>query len=149
MIPIRLRVTAQDANSNTATSFTGNLSITSNAFAGTVNATISSGGLVNNITITPTVSSSAVLTVTDGTITTGSAANAFTVNPAALDHFAVGAIGTQTAGTPFTVTLTAQDAFNNTVTGFSGTASLSTTAGSITPSTTGALATVHAPKASR
>ncbi len=223
------------------------VSITSNAFSGTVNATISSGGLVNNVTITPTLAGSVVLTVTGGTITTGSAANAFTVTPAAasklvftssaytglvagvssgvmtvqrrdafdnpnsadaaltinltsngsgtyafrnsadtatltsmtiaqgshsasfryrdekvgsptltaaatgltattqqqtvvpaaLDHFAVGAIGTQTAGTPFTVTLTAQDAFNNTVTGFTGTASLSTTAGSITPSTTG------------
>ncbi len=243
-MPIRLRVTAQDANNNTATTFTGNLSITSNAFSGTVNATISSGGLVNNVTITPTLAGSVVLTVTDGTITTGSAANAFsvtpaaasklvftssaytgsvagvssgvmtvqrrdafdnpnsadaaltvnltsngsgtyafrnsadtatltsmtiaqgshsasfryrdekvgsptltaaatgltattqqqTVVPAALDHFAVGAIGTQTAGTPFTVTLTAQDAFNNTVTGFTGTANLSTTAGSITPS---------------
>src|SRR5205807_1393232 len=51
------------------------------------------------------------------------------VVPAALDHFAVtntsgGAIGAQTAGVAFNVEITAQDAFNNTVTGFTGTVDL-------------------------
>src|SRR5207249_4952478 len=54
------------------------------------------------------------------------ASNTFTVNDAGLDHFKVeaaegGAIGTQTAGTPFSVKVIARDTFNNTVTGFTGT----------------------------
>ncbi|HTP80323.1 MAG TPA: Ig-like domain-containing protein, partial [Bacteroidota bacterium] len=57
-----------------------------------------------------------------------------TVGP--LNHFAVSGIGSpQTAGSPFDVTLTAQDTGSNTVTGFSGTVNLTTTAGTITPST--------------
>ncbi len=135
-VPIRLRVTAQDANSNTATTYDNTVSITSNAFAGTVNATISSGGLVNNITITPTVSGSAVLTVTDGTITTANAANAFTVNPAALDHFDIDSIGTQTAGVAFPVTITARDAFGNRRTSFTGSVFLSAENDSFFESTT-------------
>jgi len=71
--------------------------------------------------------SGATVTATDhaGTGKTGTS-NTFTVNAAALDHFKVapaggGFIGTQTAGTPFSVKVTAQDSFNNTVTGFTGT----------------------------
>src|SRR5205085_2126221 len=61
-----------------------------------------------------------------GTDSTKTGTASLTVNPGALDHFAVtntsgGAIGTQTAGTPFSVKVTAQDSFNNTVTGFTGT----------------------------
>ena len=61
----------------------------------------------------------------------------FTVNPGTIDHFAFSAITTpQTAGTAFSVTITAQDAGNNTVTGFTGTANLTTTAGTINPTAT-------------
>src|SRR5439155_19486337 len=50
-----------------------------------------------------------------------------TINPGALHHFAVTNtsgtnIATQTAGTSFNVKITAQDAGNNTVTGFTSTA---------------------------
>ena len=57
----------------------------------------------------------------------------FTVNSGALDHFSFAVIGTQTAGTPFNVTITAQDVDNNTVTGYVGTVDLTTTAGTIAP----------------
>src|SRR2546422_1410124 len=58
--------------------------------------------------------------------------NAFTVNPGALDNFLVektggGAIGTQTAGTAFSLRITARDANNNTKTDFTGTATLTST----------------------
>ncbi len=53
--------------------------------------------------------------------------------PAGVDHFAWGAIGSpQTANQPFNVTVTAVDAANATVTGFSGTAALSATASGAT-----------------
>ena len=51
----------------------------------------------------------------------------------ALDHFSFAAIGTQVAGTPFSITMTAKDAYNNTVTSFAGSVDLSTTAGAIIP----------------
>src|SRR5436190_6127834 len=58
------------------------------------------------------------------------ASNTFTVNEAGLDHFNIhtaggGAIGTQTAGTPFSVKVIARDSFNNTVTWFTGTVDVS------------------------
>ena len=49
----------------------------------------------------------------------------------------------QTAGTSFSVTITAQDAGNNTVTGFTGTANLTTTAGTINPTATPAFVERH------
>ncbi len=51
----------------------------------------------------------------------------------ALDHFSFAAIGTQVAGTPFNITMTAKDAYDNTVTSFVGSVDLSTTAGTIAP----------------
>jgi hypothetical protein len=65
---------------------------------------------------------------------TGSAAS-LTSNPGGLDHFVFNTVGTQTAGTAFTVTVTAKDAYNNTVTGYTGTPSLTYSAGSISPTT--------------
>src|SRR2546425_4173436 len=57
---------------------------------------------------------------------------AFTVTPGALDNFLVektegGAIATQTAGTAFSLRITARDANNNTKTDFTGTATLTST----------------------
>ncbi|MDB4917186.1 MAG: putative Ig protein [Gemmatimonadetes bacterium] len=68
------------------------------------------------------------------TAATGSATATFTASatPGAVHHFVVeaaggGAIGAQLAGTPFNVKVTAQDAFNNTATSFTGTVTFSTT----------------------
>jgi len=55
-----------------------------------------------------------------------------------LDHFTFSTIsGTKTAGTPFSITITAKDALENTVTGYSGTNSLSDSTGTISPTSTG------------
>src|SRR5204863_3410363 len=63
----------------------------------------------------------------------------FNVVAGTLTKFAIATVGSpQTAGTPFSITITAQDANNNTVTGFAGTASLTTTAGTISPATSAA-----------
>ncbi|MBI3572381.1 hypothetical protein HY091_02515 [Candidatus Kaiserbacteria bacterium] len=60
-----------------------------------------------------------------------------TVNPGALDHFGIGAISVQVAGTPFSITITAQDANNNTVTSSASTVALTSNAGTVSPATTG------------
>src|SRR5207248_792240 len=90
---------------------------------------ITPDGSCDNTLHTCTASVSGAHTVT-GTDSTKTGTASLTVNPGALDHFKVeaaggGAIGTQTAGTPFSVKVTAQDTFNNTVTGFTGTVDVS------------------------
>jgi protein-tyrosine-phosphatase len=57
------------------------------------------------------------------------------VNAGALDHFVVGAPTSATAGSAFTLTVTAKDAYGNTVTSYTGTPSLTVSAGSISPAT--------------
>ena len=61
-----------------------------------------------------------------------------TINPASLDHFTFNTISNQTASTAFSITITAEDAFDNTATSYTGTNSLSDTTGTISPTTTGA-----------
>ena len=68
------------------------------------------------------------LHVTDGSLTAGDSTS-FDVTVGTLTHFLVeaqggGAIGTQTAGHSFNIRITAQDAGNNTGTGFTGTVDL-------------------------
>ena len=61
-----------------------------------------------------------------------------TITPASLHHFTFSPVGNQTAGIPFSITITAEDEFENTVTGYTGTNSLSDSTGTISPATTGA-----------
>ena len=79
-----------------------------------------------------------ILQVTD---TAGAAANSsavsVAVNVAPLDHFIFSSVGVQTAGTPFNITITAKNPFNNTLTNYSGTNILNVSTGTISPATTG------------
>ncbi len=126
--------TAQDANNNTVTSYTGakTISFTSaataspNVTAPTIPASQSvtftagvgttAGGtfILTNAGETPTISGSAA-GVTAGATT------AITVNPATAATFTVVAPGTATAGSSFAITsITAKDAYGNTATGYTG-----------------------------
>jgi hypothetical protein len=67
-----------------------------------------------------------------------SSAVSVTVNSAPLDHFVFSSVGTQTAGTPFSVTVTAKDAYGNTVTTYTGINTLSVSTGTINPTSTSA-----------
>ena len=59
-------------------------------------------------------------------------------NPAGLlDHFAISTVNDQVEDKPFQITITAQDTTNATVTGFTGTVSLSDRTGTLTPLTSG------------
>jgi hypothetical protein len=61
------------------------------------------------------------------------------VNPGSLDHFEFDLISSpQIVATPFTITITAYDAFGNVKTDYTGTNSLSDTTGTIEPKMTGA-----------
>lgn len=63
--------------------------------------------------------------------------NSFNVSPGSLDHFIIDAINDQVAGTPFSITVTAYDAWGNLKTDFADTVSLNDLTGTIEPDTTG------------
>ncbi|MCC6398707.1 MAG: T9SS type A sorting domain-containing protein [Bacteroidetes bacterium] len=61
----------------------------------------------------------------------------FDIAQGPLHGFAFNAIAAQTAGTPFSITITAIDEFGNTVPGFTGSVNLTSTAGAVTPAASG------------
>ena len=79
-----------------------------------VNKTTASFFYKDTVAGSPTITNSASGLTSDTQVET--------VNPGALDHFAISTISSpQTAGTPITgITITAKDAYNNTVTSFTG-----------------------------
>ena len=115
-------VTALDQFNNTATGYTGTVHFTSTDGQAVLptNSTLASG--VGTFSVTLKTAGGRTVTATDtvtGSITGTSAS--ITVNPASATHFTVGAPASSTAGSGFSVTVTALDAFNNTATGYSGT----------------------------
>ena len=90
---------------------------------------------VSGSTLKPTTAGVYLIKATYNDLT---ASTTLTVTAAALDHFAVLVPNSAIVGTPFEVMVVALDAYLNVVTGFSGTVSLSTNQGTITPSTSGA-----------
>ena len=125
-------ISAVDSNGSTVTDYSG-----------TVNLTVNSGNISNtSITFTNgTADLTAYVTAaTDITITATDQSdpsifgnsNSFTVTAGDFTQFAFDPIADgQVAGVDFTTTITAQDAYNNTVTDYSGTADLTVNSGSI------------------
>ena len=110
----------------TAGTFNGSDTITDTASGGSAQAILTSDTVAQTATVTAEVDS-----VIDTTVV------AFTAG--ALDHFAVSVPSTGTAGVSFTTVITALDAYSNTVTSFTNTATLTTTnGGTISPTVTGA-----------
>src|SRR5205807_1284700 len=94
----------------------GNTTLTNGT--GTFSATLNTQG---NQTITATDTVSAAITGTS---------NAILVGAGAATHFAISAPASATAGSAFSFTVTAQDQFNNTATGYSGTVHFTSSDGS-------------------
>jgi adhesin/invasin len=125
-------VTAQDAYANTVTN---DSSTAVTLGSGSGNVTFPGGNPVTpangtfTVSANDTVAENTTITATDVNGTNG-ISSSITVNPTSLDHFAISGVSSpQTAGTPITgITLTAQDVYNNTVTGFAGTVVYSGTA---------------------
>ena len=132
-----MTITAQDQWNNTVTAYVGTVALTDST--GTI-APATSGGFVagvwsGQVTITKAQAGVTITATGEGKV---GISNAFDVNPGPLDHFAFGTISSpQTVGIPFTVTITAQDQWNNTVTAYVGTVALTDTTGTISPATSG------------
>ena len=123
-----ITLTAQDINSNTVTGFTGTVTYSGTAGVSGTSPAFTAGRLTG-VSVTPTLAGSSRTFIVSAYGKTGT--STFNVNPGALDHFGISTIASpQTAGTAITgITLTAKDAYNNTVTGFTGTVAYSGTAG--------------------
>lgn len=140
-----ITVTLKDVNSNPVSGKTVTLAQGGGHSSISAASGASSTLGVVTFTVTDTTAETVTYTATDSTDTvtiTQTAAVTFTAG--ALDHFKVektggGAVGTQTAGTSFSLRLTAQDVNNNTVTSFTSAVSLTST-GTLTgsPVTSGA-----------
>lgn len=123
-----ISLTAQDAYNNTFSSFAGTVAYSGTAGISGTSSAFTAGQLMG-VSVIPTTAGVSNTFVVTGSGKTGS--STFTVNPGLLDHFAISSISSpQTAGTAITaISLTAQDSFNNTVTGFTSTVAYSGTAG--------------------
>jgi hypothetical protein len=120
-------VTAYDCDNLVKTDYTGTVEFTSTDGQATlpsnytfIGADNGSHTFTNGVTL-KTVGEQSV-TVNDSVYTATGSQTAITVTVAAISKFSVSGITTPTtAGTARTVTVTAQDAYNNTVTGYAGT----------------------------
>jgi hypothetical protein len=112
-------VTALDAFDNTADGYSGNVHFTSSDGAATLPPDSTLTGGTGTFSATLRTSGSRTITATDGAVTGTS--NAINVGGGAATHFAVSAPASATAGSAFSFTVTALDAFNNTATGYAGT----------------------------
>jgi hypothetical protein len=126
-------VTAEDADGAAATGYAGTLHFSSSdAQAGLppdYTFTASDQG-THTFSATLKTAGTQSLTVTDTTtagLTGGD--TGITVTPAAASHLAVSAPAGSTAGSQFSVTLTARDPYNNTATGYTGTVHFTSTDG--------------------
>ncbi|HEX3224465.1 MAG TPA: invasin domain 3-containing protein [Gaiellaceae bacterium] len=120
-------VTAKDAYGNTATGYSGTVHFTGGGTGATLpsNYTFTGGDngthtFTNGVTLTQ--AGNRTVTATDtvtGSITGTS--SSISVSPAGASTLAVTAPGSANAGSPFSTTVTAKDAYGNTATGYSGT----------------------------
>ena len=147
--PFSVTVRAQDGLGNTSnvvsdTTVTVSVFAGSGSLSGTVTATIPAGQSQATVAgLTYTVAESGVqlrAAASGGDSLLAATSSAFTVAPAAADHFSLAGSGTETAGTPDALTITAYDAYGNVATGYTGDHSLTfsgaSTIGSFVPTAT-------------
>jgi hypothetical protein len=131
-----LTVTAKDAAGNTVTAYTSLHCLTFSGPGASPNGTPPSyppqgscGSGQSALTFAAGVATAPVtlykaetvsIVVSDGSGHSNGAGLSVTVSPAALDSFTIPTPATQTAGVPFSVSITAKDAYGNTVTAYTG-----------------------------
>jgi hypothetical protein len=133
-----ITITAKDSNGNTVTSYTGTntLTISLGTISPTSTTAFAAGVWTGQVTISQIVTGISISTSGGGKSGTS---NSFNVNAVTLDHFVFNTISSpQTAGTAFSITITAKASNGNTVTSYTGTPTLSVSTGTISPTITGA-----------
>jgi uncharacterized protein (TIGR03437 family) len=121
-------VTAEDAAGNVATGYTGTLHFTSSDLNAVLpaNSTLTSG--IGTFPATLETTGSQTLTATD-TVTSSitGTSEEIHVTAGALTHFVIQVPATVTAGQQFQFIITAKDQFNNTLTGYTGPVTITST----------------------
>jgi len=147
-----MTIQTQDASSNpvnvpsdmtitlSSTSGTGKFSLSASPWSDITSVTITAGSSIASFYYKDTTAGTPTITASEspsqGWV---DAAQEQAVNPAALAHFTFNTISSpQTAGTAFSITITAKDQYENNVTSYTGTNRLSDTTGTISPTSTGA-----------
>ena len=118
-------VTAEDPYGNTAPSYAGTVTFASTDTAATLPpaGTLSSG--VGTFSMTLRTAPSQTLTASDSlTPSITGTSGSIPVSPTAATHFVIGTPPAATAGSAFSFTVTAEDRYNNTATGYTGTVAL-------------------------
>ncbi len=130
-----ITIRAVDVNGDTLRGFNGWVSIsdTTGTISPTTSGSFNRGVLMQPVTITKAMGNVRI-TVQD---TAGNAgiSNPFNVIPGALDHFSIADIPDQRVNVPFTISVTALDAYNNVVIGFNGTVNIIDLTGTVQPTT--------------
>jgi hypothetical protein len=117
-----ITVTALDATGMTATTYTGMVHFTSTDTQAVLPADSTLTNGVGTFQVTLKTAGPQTITATDTVnATIRGTSSAVTVNAAAATHFVVNGPATATAGTAVNVSVTAEDQFGNTDTGFAGT----------------------------
>ena len=133
-------ITAIDAYGNTATGYTGSQAISFSGPSSSPGPPVTAPLYPASVTFTAGVGTASI-TLYDAQTTTLTAAqtpltatsNSFTVAVGATTTFKIGTIATQTAGTAFSVTLTAYDSYGNATTGYAGTKTVTFTGPASSP----------------
>jgi hypothetical protein len=118
---LQFTVASQDAFGNSTPAYTGTVHFSSGDLAASLPAesTLTSGAGTFAATLRTAGARTIAATDTVSSAVTGTS-NTITVAPAAAARLAVSAPATTSAGKPFSVTVTAQDQFGNTATGYGG-----------------------------
>src|SRR5262249_44608337 len=125
-----MTVTAQDPYGNTVTNYTGTVHFSSTDGQALLpgNSPLKIGRATCRDTVKTAGGEATTATETGNGSMTGHS-NFITVSATAVTHFTVSAPANATAGSSFNITVTAQDQFGNTVTGYVGTVHFSSTDG--------------------
>jgi len=120
--PFTYTVTAENASGNVDTSFTGTIGFTSTdskiqGLPSTYMFTTANDG-VANFTVTLETAGSQTITETSAS---GSVSSKIMVSPATATQFVISGLSTATVGTAESFTVTAEDAYDNVATGYTGT----------------------------
>jgi hypothetical protein len=129
--PFDLVVTVQDLYDNTVTGYTGTVTFTTSDPGGSVPVDYTFTPSDNGVHTFPLqatliLAGSQTITATDTTTSTITGPGTFDVSAAALHHFSITTPGPVAAGQAFDLIVTAQDRYGNTVTGYTGTVTFTT-----------------------
>ncbi|MCJ7631115.1 hypothetical protein MUP77_01745, partial [Candidatus Bathyarchaeota archaeon] len=132
----QITIAAVDAHGFIVTSYVGTntLGVSSGTISPTSTSSFRKGYWTGQVTLTR--AATGIIISTTGSSKFGTS-NTFNVNAGGLALFAFSNISVQTAGTSFSITITAQDAYGNTIIGYKGPNTLSDLTGTVNPMRTG------------